>query len=103
MPYLVLAHDHQGMEAKREGLRAAHRTHLSAQGRKILASGALLAADGRTVIGGASLFDTDNYHEAARFEANDPYATANIRARIEIVEWRLRWWLGQFNATGHRP
>ena len=44
-------------------------THLAAQGRKLLASGALLAVDGKTVVGGASLIDTDNYQEAARFEA----------------------------------
>ena len=58
MPYLILAHDHEGMEAKREEVRDAHRTHLAAQSKKLLASGALLALDGRTVIGGASLFDT---------------------------------------------
>ena len=103
MPYLILAHDHEGMEAKREEVREAHRKHLAAQGRKLLASGALLAVDGKTVVGGASLIDTDNYQEAARFEAEDPYAKAGIRARVEIVEWRLRWWLGQFSVAGHRP
>ena len=103
MPYLILAHDHEGIEAKREAMRDAHRTYLAAQGRKLLGSGALLAADGKTVIGGASLFDTDDYEEAARFEAEDPYAKAGIRARVEIVEWRLRWWLGQFSVGGHRP
>ena len=103
MPYLIVAHDHADMEAKREAVRDAHRSYLAAHGRKLLASGALLAADGRTVIGGASLFDTDNYDEAARFEAEDPYAKAGIRAHVEIVKWRLRWWLGDFNASGHRP
>jgi uncharacterized protein YciI len=103
MPFLILAYDHEGMEVKREQVRDAHRTYLGAQGRKLLASGALLAVDGRTVIGGASLFDTDEYKEAARFEAEDPYAKTGIRARVEILEWRLRWWLGQFSASGHRP
>jgi len=60
MPYLILAHDHEGMEAKREEVREAHRKHLAAQGRKLLASGALLAVDGKIVVGGASLIDTDN-------------------------------------------
>ena len=59
MPYLILAYDHEGMEVKREEVRDAHRTYLAAQGSKLLASGALLAVDGRTVVGGASLFDTD--------------------------------------------
>ena len=67
MPYLILAYDiTEGMEVKREQVRDAHRTYLGAQGRKLLASGALLAVNGRTVIGGASLFDTDEYKEAAR-------------------------------------
>ena len=69
-------------------------THLAGQGIKLLASGTLLAIDGTTVVGGASLFDTNDYEEAARFEAEDPYAKAGIRARVEIVEWRLRWWFG---------
>jgi uncharacterized protein len=103
MPYLILAHDREGMEAEREAVRDAHRTYLAAHGRKLLASGALLAADGVAVIGGASLFDTDDYEEAARFESEDPYAKAGIRARVEIVKWRLRWWLGEFNANSHRP
>jgi len=103
MPYLILARDHEGMQEKREAVRDAHRTHLAAQGKRLLASGALLALDGRTVIGGASLFDTDDYEEAIRFEAEDPYAKAGIRAQVEIVEWRLRWWLGQFSAGGHHP
>ena len=103
MPYLILAHDHAGMEAKREEVRDAHRTYLAAQGRKLLASGALLAPDGMTVIGETSLFDTEDYEEAARFESDDPYAMAGIRARVEIVNWRLRWWLGEFNVSGHRP
>jgi uncharacterized protein YciI len=42
MPYLILAHDHKGMEAKREEVRDAHRTYLAAHGRKLLASSALL-------------------------------------------------------------
>jgi uncharacterized protein YciI len=39
MPYLILAHDHPGMDVKREELREAHRTHLAAQGAKLLVSG----------------------------------------------------------------
>jgi uncharacterized protein len=103
MSYLVIAYDKPGMETKREELRNAHRTYLAAQGSKLLASGALLSKDGITIEGGASLIDTDDFAEAVTFEAQDPYAKAGIRARVEIVKWRLRWWLGEFNAEGHHP
>jgi uncharacterized protein YciI len=103
MPYLIIAHDHPGQEQIREALRDDHRAYLRKQGRKLLASGALLGDDGATVIGGVSLFDTEDREEAVRFEAEDPYAAAGLRARTEIVRWRLRWWIGEFNPDGHDP
>ena len=103
MAYLIVAYDHEGMEAERERVRDGHRQHLAAQGKKLLASGALLADDGITIVGGASLLDTDSREEALRFEAEDPYAKAGIRRDVKIIEWRLRWWLGDFDADGHRP
>ncbi len=103
MPYLIIAHDKPGMEAKREELRAAHRSYLAAQGKKLLASGALLSEDGSNIQGGASLLDTEDLNEAVRFEAQDPYAKAGIRSRVEVIQWRLRWWVGQFKADGYRP
>lgn len=103
MPYLIIAYDHPGMEARREAVRDAHRAHLAGQGARLLASGALMGADGVSIEGGASLLDTEDRAEAVRFEAEDPYAKAGIRARVEIVPWRLRWCMGQFDAGGHRP
>ena len=103
MPYLIICHDNPGMEAKREALRDAHRSYLAAQGKKLLASGALLSEGGNSIQGGASLLDTEDFNEAVRFEAQDPYAKAGIRARVEVVQWRLRWWIGQFKADGHHP
>ena len=85
MPYLILAHDHEGMEAKREEVRDAHRTHLAAQGRKLFASGALLALDGRTVIGGASLFDTDNYERPLASRRKIP--TPRRESAHELKSW----------------
>jgi uncharacterized protein len=103
MPYLVIAHDHPGLDDKRETLRDAHRAYLRAQGKRLLASGALLGDDGKTIVGGASLFDTEDMQEAIRFETEDPYAKAGLRARTEIVQWRLRWWMGEFDPDGHHP
>ena len=103
MPYLIIARDHPSMDEKREEVREAHRAYLAAQGVKLLASGALLGEDGNHIEGGASLLDTEDFEEAVRFESQDPYAKAGIRAHVQIVKWRLRWWIGQFKTDGHRP
>lgn len=96
MPYLIYALDYENMDKKREEIRNAHREHLRSVGKKLLASGALLAEDGKTVIGGISLLDTDDYEKAKRFAFNDPYQKANIRKETKILKWRKRWWEGEF-------
>ena len=103
MPFLILAYDHEGKDSEREEVRQAHRDYLSSFGSRLLASGALLDDSGQAIIGGASLIDTDDRAEAVRFEADDPYARAGIRAQVEIIPWRLRWWVGEFDLAGHNP
>ena len=103
MPYLVLAWDHPGMDEERERVREDHRRYLAAFGKRLLASGALLSEEDGSIVGGASLLDTDDYGEARRFESRDPYAKAGIRREVKIVPWRLRWWAGVFDPAGHRP
>ncbi len=100
MPYLIITYDHPNMEEKRETVREAHRAHLASAGKKLLGSEALLAEDGVTIVGGASLLDTDRKEEAVRFEAEDPYAEAGIRRKVMIVPWRSRWWRGGFSLQG---
>lgn len=95
MPYLIFATDFPNQETTREANRQAHRDFLKKYGDKILASGALLDEDG-TIIGGISLFDTDDWHEAKLFADSDPYASAGIRAETKIIRWRKRWWDGSF-------
>ncbi len=103
MPFLIIAFDHPDQDAQREAVREAHRAHLAALGDRLLASGALLADDGVSIIGGASLIDTESEEEARCFEQDDPYARAGIRASVQVVRWRLRWWCGEFQAGGWRP
>lgn len=103
MPYLILALDHPGMEEERELVREEHRRYLADFGKQLLASGALLDEADGSVIGGASLLDTDDYEEAKRFESGDPYAMAGIRQEVNIIPWRLRWWTGEFDQAGHHP
>ena len=59
MPFLIIAHDHDGMDEAREQVRQAHRDYLASYGRKLLSSGALLDETGQQIIGGASLIDTE--------------------------------------------
>lgn len=103
MPYLITAYDHPNKEAERENVRQAHRDYLASFGKRLLASGALLDEAGVNIVGGASLFDTEDRDEALRFESEDPYAKAGIRADVRVVKWRLRWWVGAFDANGHTP
>lgn len=103
MPYLITAYDHPNKQSERESIRQAHRDYLASFGKRLLASGALLDEAGKEIIGGASLIDTDEREEALRFEAEDPYAKAGIRAEVEITHWRLRWWIGGFDPDGHHP
>lgn len=94
--YLIYAIDNENMNAKREEIREKHRTHLRSMGKKLLASGALLSDDGKTVIGGISIIDTNDYAEAERFALDDPYQQAGIRKELKILRWRKRWWEGKF-------
>jgi len=103
VPFLITAYDHPNKQAEREEVRQVHRDYLASFGKRLLASGALLDETGENIVGGASLFDTDDRDEALRFESEDPYAKAGIRADVNIVQWRLRWWVGTFDANGHKP
>ena len=103
MPFLITAYDHPNKEAEREEVRQSHRDYLASFGKQLLASGALLNETGDKIVGGASLFDSDDRDEALRFELEDPYAKAGIRADVKIVQWRLRWWIGEFDSDGHKP
>lgn len=96
MPYLIQAKDHDGVDAKREELRQAHREHLKSAGQKLLASGALLSDDGATIVGGLSVLDTEDRAEAEKFANEDPYTLHKIRKEIQIIRWRRRWIDGLF-------
>lgn len=100
MPCLIICGGHPNMDDRREALRPAHRAHLALVGARLLASGALLADDGTAILDGVTLLDTDDEAEARRFESDDPYARAGIRAKVTVMRWRLRWWRGLFNAEG---
>jgi len=96
MPYLIQARDNLEKTELRETLRDDHRAHLAAQGEKILASGAILADDGQTIVGGMTIIDTDDRSEAEQFAATDPYAIAGLHLNTMVVRWRKRWWDGEF-------
>lgn len=96
MSFLIYAIDHEDKDAIREQLRQAHRKHLQSAGKKLLVSGALLSDDGKTIIGGISILDTDSKQEADKFAYDDPYQKANIRKQTMVIRWRKRWIEGKF-------
>jgi uncharacterized protein len=96
MPFLIYALDKENMEEVRESVRSAHREYLRSYGSKVLASGALLSEDGTRIIGGLSLFDTEDAEEARSFAFEDPYEKAGIRSQTCVLRWRKRWWEGKF-------
>jgi uncharacterized protein YciI len=96
MPYLILAMDHAGKDELRESLRQQHRAHLKSAGARLLGSGALLDDEGKQVIGGLSILDSDDLDEANRFAFEDPYSTAGIRKDTRVIRWRRRWINGEF-------
>lgn len=99
MPYLVIVYDHLDKQGDKKPHRDAHHAYLAAQGTRLLSSGALLDESGTQTIGGVALLDTDEREDAVRFEAEDP----GIRQSVEIIPWRLNWWLGNFERQGHHP
>lgn len=96
MAYLIYARDFEGMDLKREEVREAHREHLRSMGDRLLASGALLDDEGKKIIGGVSLIDTEDRIEAEKFAYEDPYEKAGIRRKTVIIKWRKKWWSGKF-------
>lgn len=96
MAYLIYAIDKEDMEKQREDCREKHRAHLKSAGKTLLTSGALLADDGITVIGGISLLDTDSREVAEKFALEDPYEKKGIRKETKIIRWRKRWFNGIF-------
>ena len=59
-------------------------------------SGAILANDKSTVIGGLTLLETESCREAEKFAFDDPFEQAGIRKKTTILRWRQRWLGGQF-------
>jgi len=96
MPFLIYAIDYPNMDKKREAYRQAHRDHHHRAGNKVLAAGALLADDGKTIIGGITLLDVNTREEAETFMKDDPYSRTGIRKEVHVISWRKRWWNGQF-------
>jgi len=52
-------------------------------------SGAILANDKSTVIGGLTLLETESRREAEKFAFDDPFEQAGIRRKTTILRWRF--------------
>lgn len=103
MPYVILATDHIDIDDQRAEVRQEHFEYLKSHAAVLLASGALLDDDGKTVIGGMTILNVESRNEAERFESEDPYAKAGLRKRVEIFRYRRPWWEGDFDMTRDGP
>ena len=56
----------------------------------------LLDDDGKTIIGGISIIDTEDRSEAEKIASDDSYEKAGIRQETLVLKWRKRWWNGAF-------
>ncbi|MAZ39479.1 MAG: hypothetical protein CMF49_05100 [Legionellales bacterium] len=93
MASIVYAIDKQNKDEEREAIRDEHRAHLKSAGKKLLTSGALLADDGVSVVGGLSIVDIDDEDDVEKFAYDDPYAKANIRKETQVLTWTRDIWL----------
>ncbi|MDM0050340.1 YciI family protein [Variovorax sp. J22R115] len=87
MPFIILAHDKPNSERLRAKLRSEHLAYLSARKGQMLAGGALLDQDGKS-IGGMIIVDTEDRAAAERFVGEDPFTTGGVFGAIQILTWR---------------
>ena len=96
MYYAVWATDNEGVLATRHEVREAHRARLrdpAGHAVRVVAGGPTLDEAEGTMNGTLLVIQADSLDAVRRFLAEDPYALADVYARVEIRPWQ--WGLGQ--------
>jgi uncharacterized protein len=78
-----------GAEAARTTATPAHRAYLARHADHLLAVGPTLSDDGGVAVGSLYLFEAPDRAAVERFVADDPMTLAGVRARIEIIRWKM--------------
>jgi len=68
----------------------AHKKYLSEGKVRTVVSGPLVADDGETMIGSMFIFDASAKEDVIAFNANDPFAKADVWATVNIHPFLLR-------------
>ena len=101
MYFAVWATDHAGVLATRQSVREAHRARLRDPGAhpvKVVAGGPTLDVADGAMNGSLLIVEAGSIDAVRRFVADDPYALAQVYARVEIRPWQ--WGLGRPAADG---
>lgn len=88
MPFAVIARYLPNSEGLRDRHLQDHIDYLDAERDKLIAAGALLAADGATAVGALYLLNLETRQEVDAFIANDPFAVAGLFADVAVDIWR---------------
>lgn len=95
MPYLIEAWDNPNSQPVRAGTLKPHLEFLAENAAKLLAAGAKLEDDGKTMLGSFYIVDVETRAEAEAFLAADPFAQAGVFGRNVITRWRKAYLDGQ--------
>ncbi|WP_447588060.1 YciI family protein [Aquipseudomonas campi] len=90
MLYAIHCLDHANGVDLRLANYDAHKAYLAAASVQTVISGPLLGADGETMIGSLFVVRADDIEQVRAFNSNDPFAKANVWARVDINPFNMR-------------
>ncbi len=85
--YVLVCHDKPNSLDLRMANREAHLAYARANLAKVKLGGPLLDAKG-DMAGSMLIFDVDDIAEVQAFTDNDPYSTAGLFSRVEILPFK---------------
>lgn len=88
MLFAILAEDKPNSASLRAATRPTHLDYLKSFGAKVIVAGPMLGPDNETVTGSLLIFEAVDRAGAEAFAAGDPYAKADLFARVTISPWR---------------
>lgn len=92
MQFAIIATDKPNSEQIRDRLRSRRLEWLTANQKRIAATGGLVDDNNRHVNGGLMIVDAANRAEVEKFAAEDPFTAAGLYQKVEIIRWRKVYW-----------
>jgi uncharacterized protein len=88
MLFVATCTDKPNSSALRQETRPRHLAYLNGLGPKLRVGGALLSADGASVLGSMLILEGADEAEIKALLAEDPYAQAGLFASVDVTPWR---------------